>query len=153
MKRATPILMLVSLCLSSLPAAAAETSEAMLAVTPALAATQPGPPAAALDYRVKRPAILPALYASFGAVQVWDVHSTSVAMQRGAREANAVMAPFAGHPAQMIAIKAAATAGTVFFVERLWKHNRVAAVVVMAAINGATAAVAMNNVRNARRSR
>ena len=52
-----------------------------------------------------------------------------------------------------MAIKAASTAGTVFFVERLWKQNKVAAVVVMAAINGGTAAVAMNNARIARRSR
>jgi hypothetical protein len=153
MKRLIPMLMLAGLCYSSLPAVAAELSESVFAVAPAVMAVQPRPAAAALDYRVKRPAILPALYVSFGALQAWDVYATSAAMRSGAREANPMMASVAGHPARVLAVKAASTAATVFFVERLWKQNRVAAVVVLAIINGATTAVAMNNVRNARRVR
>ncbi len=147
-----PMLMLASLCVSSVPAAAADTSNNVFGVVPASVATQPGP--AALDHHVKRPALLPVLYASFGAVQASDVYTTSAALRSGAYEANPLMRPFAGHPARMIALKAAATASTIFFVERMWKQqHRVAAVVMMAAINGATMAVAMNNARIARRGR
>jgi hypothetical protein len=153
MKRATRMLILAGLCFSSLPAAAAELSDSVFAVNPALVAAQPGPAAAALDSHMKRPPILPALYASFGALQAWDVYATSAALRSGAREANPVVRPSTGHAAQTMALKAATTAGTIFFVERLWKQNRVAAVVVLGLINGATTAVAMNNVRNARRGR
>ena len=50
----------------------------------------------------------------------------------------------------MLGLKLATTASTIFFAERAWRKNRVAAVVMMTAINGATAAVAMHNMRNAR---
>ena len=153
MKRLIPMLMLAGLCYSNLPAAAAELNESVFAVAPAVVAVHPGPVAATLDHHMKRPAVLPALYVSFGALQAWDVYATSAAMRSGAREANPMMTSVAGHPARVLAVKAASTAATVFFVERLWKQNRVAAVVVLALINGATTAVAMNNVRNARRVR
>ena len=98
-----------------------------------------------------RPAILPALYASFGAMQAWDIYSTSQAMKVGAREANPVATHFTKNNGAMIGMKVAATASTILFSERLWKKNKVAAVVLMASINGATAAVSMHNMRNAGR--
>jgi hypothetical protein len=109
---------------------------------PTLAAPNP-PPA-------KRPVLLPALYVTLGAVQVWDVYSTSAALKAGAHERNPLVAPVAANRSAMLGIKVAAAASTIFFAERLWRRNRTAAIVVMAAINGATAAVAMHNVRNAR---
>ena len=98
----------------------------------------------------KRPAIIPALYVTLGAVQAWDALATNAALNAGAREANPAVAPFASNPGSLIGAKAAATAGTIFFAERLWKKNKVAAVVMLAAINGATAAVSMHNMRNSR---
>jgi hypothetical protein len=98
----------------------------------------------------KRPMILPALYVSLGAVQAWDVYSTSAALKAGAVERNPLVAPVVGNSGGMIALKLATAGTTVFFAERLWKKNRVAAVVMMAGINGATAAIAMRNIRNAR---
>jgi hypothetical protein len=98
----------------------------------------------------KRPMLLPALYVSLGAVQAWDVYSTSAALKAGAIERNPLVAPVVGNSAGMIGLKLATAATTVFFAERLWKKNRVAAVVMMAGINGATAAIAMRNIRNAR---
>jgi hypothetical protein len=50
----------------------------------------------------------------------------------------------------MIGLKAATMAGTIFFSERMWKTNKVGAIVMMAAINGATAAVSMHNMQNAK---
>ena len=99
---------------------------------------------------VKRPGLLPALYVTLGAVQAWDVYSTSLALKAGAREANATAAPFTSSMGSMFGLKAATMAGTILCAEKMWKKNRVGAVVLMAAINGATAAVAMHNMQNAR---
>ena len=94
--------------------------------------------------------MLPALYVSLGAMQALDVYSTRAALKAGAREANAVAAPFAGNTGSMLGLKVASTAGTILFAERMWKKNKVGAIVMLAAINGATAAVSMHNMRNAR---
>jgi len=50
----------------------------------------------------------------------------------------------------LIALKAMSTAGAIYFTERIWKTNRVAAVIVLVAINGATAAISLHNTRNVR---
>jgi hypothetical protein len=99
---------------------------------------------------VKRPGALPALYAAFGAMQAWDIYSTSAALHAGAKESNRVAAPFVGNAGSMIGLKAATMASTIFFAERLWKTNKAGAVVMMVAINGASAAVSFHNMRNAR---
>ena len=129
----------------------------------AVAAEKEETPAAALDGRIARltpvsdytpattrPALLPALYASLGAMQAWDIYSTKAALQAGAREANPTMAPVAGNTGAMLAMKAATTAGTILFAERMWKKNKVGAIVMLVAVNGATAAVSMHNMRNAK---
>lgn len=146
MVRISAVMILVILCLPSVPVAAADTSETSRTDGTAVVAVFRPP-------EVTRPAMLPVLYVSFGALQAWDVRTTSAALKTGAREVNPVAARFAGSSAKMFALKAATSASTVFFVERMWKQNKVAAVVVMAAINGATASVAMNNARIARRGR
>ena len=99
---------------------------------------------------VKRPAILPVFYASLGVMQAWDVYSTSAAVRAGAREANPAAAPFAGNAGSLIALKATTTASTIFFAERMWKKNKAGAIVMLAVINGATAAVSLHNMRNAK---
>ena len=79
-----------------------------------------------------------ALYASLGVMQAWDAYSTSAALKAGAREANPTAAPFAGNAGSMLGLKAATTAGTIFFAERLWKKNKVGAtplLVIPAAIS------------------
>ena len=105
------------------------------------------------DYapRIERPAILPALYVALGAVQAWDVYSTRAALTAGAREANPTAAPFAKSSGSMLGLKAATTASTIFFAERMWKKNKVGAIVMLVAVNGATAAISMQNMRNAQK--
>jgi hypothetical protein len=115
-----------------------------------LGAASPMTPLAGYVPGEKRPAALPALYATLGAMQAWDVYSTSAALKAGAREANPTAAPFANNAGKMMGLKAATTASTIFFAERMWKKNKVGAIVMMVAINGATAAVSMNNMRNAK---
>lgn len=92
-----------------------------------------------------RPSALRGLYASFAALQVWDAYSTSRAIAAGASEANPVMRSVVGNPAAFWTIKAAATVAPMMAAERLWKHNKVAAIAVMAASNGVMAAVAAHN--------
>jgi hypothetical protein len=89
--------------------------------------------------------LLPALYVGFGALQVLDAHSTTRAVGAGHRERNPVMAPFAGNTGAMLAVKAATTAGTVYMAHRLARRHRLAATVLMIAMNGAYAAIVAAN--------
>jgi hypothetical protein len=107
-------------------------------------------PAWMQDGPAKRPAALMAMYASLGALQAMDVYSTRRALAAGGTELNPVMRTSAGHSGAMLAAKAVATAGSVFFTERAWKKNRKGAMVLMAVMNGVTAAVVANNLKNAR---
>lgn len=97
----------------------------------------------------RRPSILTALYASYGAVQTLELVSTHRAIAAGAAERNPLMK--SGNMAAMIGVKAAAGAATIYFAERAWKKNRVGAIVLMAVLNGATAAIAARNLQHARR--
>jgi hypothetical protein len=148
MNRTVAAMTLVGLCCST-TAIAAENETAPLSS----AAERAVPIAPSSGLRLtpaKRPPLLPALYLTLGAVQAWDMYSTSAALRAGATEKNPAVSPFTSNTGSMIGLKAATTAGTIFFAERLWRKNKVSAIIVMAAINGATAAVAMRNMRNAR---
>lgn len=139
---------IIGLCFSNVGWAAEK--EANAPAAPAERSIMPASIAGTYQPEMKRPALLPAMYAGFVATQAWDIYTTSAALKNGAYEANPIAASFAGNNAKMIGLKAATTASTIFFVERMWKRNRVGAVVLLAAINGATAAVAMHNAGNAR---
>ena len=134
---------------SSVQLASAEETEP-LRLTQAVSLSVPMRPKVVIAPPSKRPAVLPALYVSLGAMQALDIYSTRSALKAGARESNAVAAPFAGNTGSMLGLKVASTAGTILFAERMWKKNKVGAIVMLAAINGATAAVSMHNMRNAR---
>jgi hypothetical protein len=97
-----------------------------------------------------RPSALVPLYASFVAMQGFDMFSTSKAVSVGAQEANPLMKPVAGKSMASVAVKAAATAGSIYFTERAWKQNRKGAVILMTALNVATAAVVAHNTQVAK---
>jgi hypothetical protein len=88
------------------------------------------------------------MYGTYGALSVMDLVSTRKAVANGAFEANPLMG--SGNTKQMLAMKAATGAMSIYFAEKLWKKNRVGAIVTMAAINGMTAAIVARNTRNAR---
>jgi hypothetical protein len=124
--------------------------------TPALASDKPevvAPTAAVAaawaKEAPKRPssAALKALYGSYGALQTLDMVSTIKARQQGAREVNPMMS---GNYGQATATKALLAAATMAGVKSIEKKNRKAAFVAMIALNVATAAVVVNNYRNAR---
>jgi hypothetical protein len=99
---------------------------------------------------LRRPAALPALYASFAVLQGLDAHSTLTAVGAGGREVNPAVRDLVARPASFVAAKIAATAGTLYLSERLWKKNRVAAVVLMAAVNVTYGAIVAHNYRGRR---
>jgi hypothetical protein len=97
----------------------------------------------------KRPLVLPVLYGSYGLFQAMDIVSTKRAIAAGAHEANPLGT--SGNLGATIAIKAGTSAATFFAAEKLWKKNRVGAVLLMVAANGVSAAVVSHNLGNARR--
>lgn len=97
-----------------------------------------------------RPAALVPMYASLGVLQGFDIYSTTASLESGAVEVNPVMKLVAGRNVASIVVKAAATAGAIYFTERAWKQNRKGAVILMTAINVAAAAVVAHNTQVAR---
>ena len=95
--------------------------------------------------RIRRPKLLPALYAATVLTQVLDAHSTMTALGRGGREVNPLMQGVASNRGALLAVKMGAAVGTVFVAEKLWRRNRVAAIALMVAVNAATAGIAAHN--------
>ena len=110
-------------------------------VAPALVA-----PVAPVAPVLRRPTPLIPLYASFATLQALDYTSTARALSSGSgSEANPVMRSIAGSRAAFIAVKAGAAAGVILAGEKMWKKNRAAAVIFVAAMNGAVAAIVARN--------
>ena len=103
-----------------------------------------------LSQTPKRPGLLPVLYGTYAGLAVMDIVSTRKAISAGAHEANPLMKN--GGMATSIALKAASGVGMVYVSEKMWKKNRVGAIVLMAAMNGVSAAVVSHNNRNAARA-
>jgi len=99
----------------------------------------------------ERPRLLVPLYVMFGGLQALDAHSTITAVEAGAREANPVVRHALGTPGGMLVLKGATAAAVVVLSERLWPHNRTAAVLTMIALNSAYITIAAHNYRSAAR--
>jgi hypothetical protein len=156
MIRFTTVALVAALTLTALPASAQE----MLAEQAKPVVTVPS--AAVLDAWAKEgqkltlatpstpsPAVRN-LFVVYGAVQGLDVISTAMARNRGASETNPILR---GGFGQGLAIKAGLGVATVLAVRAVQKKSKKAAIVTMIALNVATAAVVVNNIQVARRSR
>jgi hypothetical protein len=115
----------------------------------AVTEAEPGMNLWTLSQTPRRPGALTTLYGTYATLQALDVISTRRALSAGATEQNPLMK--SGRMGAMVAVKAAAGVSTIYFAEKLWKKNRLGAIVVMAALNGAQAAVVAHNTRNVRR--
>ncbi len=93
----------------------------------------------------RRPMVLPVLYGSLVALQSYDAYSTTAGLARGAHESNPLMQNIAGNKAAFWAVKAGTTTASIWIAERMWKTNRVGAIVTMVAVNGLMATVAVRN--------
>ena len=88
------------------------------------------------------------LYASFAATSLLEVHATRQALDAG----GAIVGPFGGHPAALLAFKGGTTAGMVFLAERLWKDRKYKTVMAtLAALTVMNAFIAGHNYRVASR--
>jgi hypothetical protein len=91
---------------------------------------------------------LTALQISFAGLQTADMWTTIAARNNGAREVNPLMD---GSYTKAVAFKAAMGVSTVLATRAMAKKNKKAAIVTMVVLNGVTAAVALQNMRHARR--
>ena len=140
MTRTISAAVLLSVTMSVLPASAADDSNAA-SVAPAIMVP------ARISHGLSRPKALTSLYASYAALQTFDVYSTRQALGRGAREANPLMQGVVGNTSAFVAVKTAVVVTTIVTAERLWKTNKPAAIAVMVASNGVAAIVAARNAR------
>jgi hypothetical protein len=164
----TAAAVVMTLSVFSLPAFAAdETSPALATVTESSAV--PGavfdvtqmaagsrpelPTRRVFDRPVSRPAVLPILYGSFAALQVYDVYSTRQALAQGAHETNPAMQGIVGNPVAFTAVKVATAIIPMLIAERMWKTHRLAAILTMVVANSGMAMVAANNARVLRQLR
>jgi uncharacterized protein DUF5658 len=131
---------------------AASTSSTLSSGAVAAGATAAQPALLLTHVQQKRPAAMVPLYGGFAAMQALDYVTTTRALSSGAgSEANPLMAPVAGNPAAFLALKAGSVVGVVWAGEKLWKKNRVGAVVFMVAMDSAMATIAAHNYSIARR--
>jgi hypothetical protein len=138
-------------------ARAADGSGSNTTATPAVSASSSGSigdaaaplPAWVVTTQAKRPLALSALYGSYGALAVADFVSTRKAIAAGATEMNPVVGT--GANARMVLVKTAGASMSIYFAERMWKKNKVGAIVTMAVVNGISAAVVARNARLANR--
>jgi hypothetical protein len=129
--------------------AASTTAPIAEAVTRAAKDVEPPTTLWSLSQTPKRPALLPILYGTYAGLQVMDVVSTRKALAAGAHEANPVMS--SKNMGGTIAIKTLSGALTYYAVEKTWKKHRAGAIVLMAVMNGTSAAIVARNNRNARK--
>lgn len=127
---------------------------ALLLSIPQPAAAEERPQGGRLPARetAERPAPLVPLYMSFAGLQALDVHSTYQGLARGGRESNPLMRGVAGSPAAYVAVKAGATAGTIYLTEKIWKRNRAAAIATMIGANVAYGLIVSHNYGVVRRN-
>ena len=99
----------------------------------------------------ERPRVLIPLYIAFAGLQALDAHSTLKAVDRGYVERNPIVAPSSRNAAAMAAMKVAVTTSVIVGTEKLWRHNRVAAIAALIVVNGTYALIVSHNYRNATR--
>ncbi len=103
-----------------------------------------------LDDRDPAPDADTRLYVTYAALQMFDAHSTTVALDAGAREGNPMMGRVAGNGVALFALKGASAAATIALGRRLSKERPVAAAILMFALNTASATIVAHNYRVSR---
>ncbi|ODS54453.1 MAG: hypothetical protein ABS36_11160 [Acidobacteria bacterium SCN 69-37] len=101
--------------------------------------------------RPGRSALMTSLYASTAVMQALDVHSTLLALDRGAVEANPLMSGPSRNKAAFIAIKAGVAFSSVMAARNMSKRNKLAAALTLVAINSVYATIINHNYGVARR--
>ena len=124
---------------------------ALFSLAALLAVVSPVAAQGTADVEPKRPALLIPLYAANATLHGLDLWTTRRALDAGHREGNPLFEDASFKT--MTGAKIAASAATMFAVEKLWRKNRVAAVSLMLVTNVGLTAVAAHNYRLAQRTR
>ncbi|MFN7980866.1 MAG: DUF5658 family protein [Vicinamibacterales bacterium] len=88
---------------------------------------------------------LTSMFVATALVQALDFHSSQQAFRAGGVEANPVMRHLTANPYVFAATKGAVAASTILLTREIAKHNRLAAMLTLTAINSAYAMVVRNN--------
>ena len=133
----------------------------LISVSPTFASEKDGnkytitaPSKAVADAWAREDAVRPSskalkgLHAAYIGLQAADMWTTIAARERGAIEVNPLMD---GNYGQAAAFKALMTASTVMASRKIAKKSKKAAIVTMVLLNGVSAAIVANNIKNARR--
>jgi len=115
--------------------------------TTASAQTPSDAPATPSAHTDRLTVLLRSLYVSTAVLQGLDVHSTLYAMRTGNNENNAVMRGLVARPALFIGVKASVGGGLILASHKMAKRDKVASIVMLAAVNSAYAAVVVHNYR------
>lgn len=127
---------------------------ALLACATRAAAQDQTPPAEAGKPRIEiifppppsRPAVMMPLYFGLAGLQAFDGYATIHGARIGGTEQNPLVGGLANRPVAFVAIKAASTATTIYFAERLWRdHRKTEAIITMVVANVAMGVVAARN--------
>ena len=98
------------------------------------------------ELRLSRGTALPVMYGMLVGLNAYDGWSTVKATRLGATESNPAVAGIASNATAMWAVKAGATAASIYAAERLWRRNRkTQAIITMVAVNSFMAVVAARN--------
>jgi len=89
-------------------------------------------------------------YATTAMLQVMDVRSTLQVIKLGGAEGNPMLKGVVSHPAVFVGVKAAIAAFSIYSANKMAKHNKVGAIITMAAMNSAYAWVVSHNMNLAR---
>ena len=92
-------------------------------------------------------AVLPSMYAAMVTLQALDTHSTLRALDSGHAENNPLMRWSVQHPVALVAMKASATAATIYVAEKIRKKHPKRALGFIAAVNTAYVLVVIHNYR------
>jgi hypothetical protein len=90
------------------------------------------------------------LYAATAAIQALDAQSTYAALGRGGVEGNPMVSGLVANRGAFLGVKAAVAASSILAAQRLARHNKVAAIAALVAMNSAYALVVSHNYQVAR---
>jgi hypothetical protein len=107
------------------------------------------------DQTESRPSrvLITSLFVTTAVMQGLDTHSTFKALDAGAVEANPLMRPLVNHRGAFVALKVGMAAGLIYAGHHLYKKNKVAGALALAAVNAAYGLIALRNYDVAREQR
>jgi len=135
---------------TAMPKLTFATSVTAPAATPVASEAAPIPMQPSFAYGSSSFKTMAPFYGSTALLQILDFKSTMAVIKQGGYEANPLLKGVVGHPALFMGVKAAVAAASIYSASKLARHNKVAAIATMVAMNSAYAMVVEHNFAIAR---